>query len=160
MKYDLCCVSIEIFSFLQKRDTVSYAEGMNSSLGLSLPVDCTGSSDSSCRWVLWKQLRPLLPFGWQGWFSSTRSVGAVTLGRDVGFLPLQGQGLSPTSRELVGLVYVCGTVGPDICLFYGWCNDGWSLPPPAALCMLQSLWSFQEGKYLDSCPWPLKVHIH
>lgn len=34
VKYDLCFVSIEIFSFLQKRDTVSYAEGMNSSLAL------------------------------------------------------------------------------------------------------------------------------
>lgn len=51
------------------------------------------------------------------------------------FCPLQGQGLSLTGRELVGLVYICSTVGLDICLFYGWCNGGWSLPPSAALCI-------------------------
>lgn len=164
MKYYLCHVSIEIFSFLQQRATVSYTEGRNSSLGLLIsPIDCKGSSNSSRQLVLWKQLWLLLPFSQCAWFSSTQSVGVVNLGHDMGFLPLRRQGLSITGRELVELVYICSAVGLVICLSYGWHSNRWSLPPSARLCISYHCYSpfgsSRRGNNLVSSPWTLRAHI-
>lgn len=89
---------------------------------LALPVDCQGSSGSSCQQVLWKQLCLLLPFPRREWLSSTQSVGAISLGGDTRFLPLQRQGLSPTSRELMGGIepYRQGIDGACVHLQYSW----------------------------------------
>lgn len=128
MENDLCCVSVEIFSFLQKRNMVSYSEIQFSGFAYLSPLTAKGLATAHVDESFESICVRCFPFP-----GSTQPVAAVSVERDVGFLRLQRQGLSPTGRDLVGLVYICSTVGLDICLSYGWHNDRRSLPPSAAL---------------------------